>query len=101
MSKKNRNPNRAGFLNTVDAIRTAENDVDKILQAARLERHESHREPLKPRHIVAIIVAICVLFMFCTILVIGFLAGNFFGGLLGAGALAICAGFGMLMASTI
>lgn len=76
MSRKNKNPNRAGFLNTVDNIRNAENDVDLVLKAGRLKRHESSREPLKPRHIVAIVAAVCLMIICCMFLVFGYLSGD-------------------------
>lgn len=87
MSKKNRNPNRQGFLNTVDTIKNAENDVDKVLQAARLKRHESSREPLKPSDIIKLCAIFATALVFCIVLVIGYLSGHFVPALLGVGAI--------------
>ena len=74
MSKKTKNPNRAGFLAHVDTIRNAENDVDKVLSAARLQRIESGRKPVSPATI-AVIIAIALIM--CTALVLGYLSGHF------------------------
>jgi len=48
MSRKPRNPNRAGFLNRVEDIRHMETDVDKLLADARLQRIESGKRPISP-----------------------------------------------------
>jgi hypothetical protein len=61
MSKRNRNPNRQGFLNHVDTIRNAESDVDKLLDAARLQRIESGKRPVSTMlRIMAIIAIIAI-----------------------------------------
>lgn len=61
MSKKNRNPNRQGFMNRVEDIRTAENDVDKVLQAARLKRIESGKGAISAGKVALVIAAIVCL----------------------------------------
>jgi len=91
MSKK-KNPNRAGFLNTVDIIKNAENDVDKVLQAARLERHESRVEPLKASDIMKLALIIGFMLICCTALVLGFLCGYFIPALLGVGLIILLGG---------
>jgi len=92
MSRKNKNPNRTGFLNTVDIIKNAENDVDKVLQAARLERHESHREPLRPADCIKIAVIFAAALLLIAILFIGYLSGHFVPALLGVGFLVFIGG---------
>lgn len=67
MSKKHQNPNRAGFLNRVEDIRHAEKDVDRLLDAARLQRIESGKRPISPAlriaAMLAIVAVMCVVFV--------------------------------------
>ena len=96
MSKKTKNPNRTGFLNRVEDMRQVENDVDKVLQAARLKRIESTREPLSARDIIKICAILAAALVFCTVLVLGWLSGNFVSALLGVGGMAF---FGLTIAA--
>lgn len=67
MSKKYRNPNRAGFMAHVDTIRNAEHDVDRLLAAARLQRIESGKRPISPglriAAMFAIVAVMCTAFV--------------------------------------
>lgn len=67
MSRKHHNPNRAGFLNRVEDIRHAEKDVDRLLDAARLQRIESGKRPISPAlriaAMLAIVAVMCVVFV--------------------------------------
>ena len=92
MSRKNRNPNRQGFMNHVDTIRHIEADKDEFLKASRLERHESRREPLKPSDIIKICVIFAVALVLCAVLFIGYLSGHFVPALLGIGFLVFVGG---------
>lgn len=90
MSKKN--PNRQGFVNHVDTIKHIEADKDTFLRAARLERHESKREPLKASDIIKICLIFAIAIVLCAILVIGYLSGHFVPALLGIGFLTFFGG---------
>lgn len=92
MSRKKRNPDRQGFLNHVETIKNAERDVDKLLDAARLERHESKREPLKASDIIKICAIFAVAVVLCTALVIGYMSGHFIPALIGIGFVALVGG---------
>lgn len=92
MKKKSYNPNRTGFYNRCDEIRTAETDVDALLQAARLERHESHREPLNPSDIIKICIVFAIAIILCIILALGYLSGHFIPALLGIGVITLIGG---------
>ena len=92
MSRQSKNPNRQGFINRVEDIREAENDVDEVLKAARLKRVESDRKPVNPLALVGIIGATLIL---CTALVLGYLSGNFIPALMGVGIVGV---FGSILA---
>jgi len=92
MSKKHRSPNRAGFHNRCDEIKTAEKDVDALLRAARLKRHESSREPLSAQDIIKICTIFAIAFILCAVLFIGYLSGHFVPALLGMGFLILIGG---------
>ena len=100
MSKKHRDPNRAGFLNTVDSIRRAENDVDLVLKARRLKRHESHREPLTATDITKLALILGFMLICCTALVLGFLGGYYTQALVGVGLLILLGLFALGISST-
>lgn len=89
---RKKNPNRQGFYNRCDEIRTAEKDVDALLQAARLKRNESSREPLSAKDIIKICIIFAIALVFCATLVIGYLSGNFIPALLGIGLLTFFGG---------
>ena len=82
--RKPKNPNRQGFMNHVNTIKNIESDKDTFLEAARLERHESRREPLKPSDIIKIIAILGAAAVLCTALALGYFSGNFVPTLIGA-----------------
>jgi len=101
MSKKHRDQNRTGFLNTVDGIRRAENDVDLVLKAGRLKRHESHREPLTAADITKLVLVLCFALICCAALILGFLGGYYIPALIGVGVFALIGLFALAAASSI
>ena len=82
--RKNCNPNMQGFINRVEDIREAENDVDEVLKAARLKRVEDGRKPVNPLALAAIGGATVI---FCTALVLGYMSGYFVPALVVVGLL--------------
>lgn len=89
---KYKNQNRAGFMAHVDTIRNIEADKDAFLRAARLERHESHREPLKPSDIIKVCGILAAALILCTVLVLGYMSGHFVPALLGVGSIGFVGG---------
>ena len=66
MSKKHICPDRQGFLNRVEDIKHMESDVDKLLEAARLQRIESGRKP-SVTPIMRIFAMLCIVAVMCVI----------------------------------
>lgn len=88
MSRKQKNPNRQGFLNRVEDIRTAERDVDKLLDAARLKRIENGAQPLTAKQRITLYAIGGAGGVFTVILVLGYLSGHFVPALIGVGFIA-------------
>lgn len=76
---------RKAFLGYCDTIKSIEGDKDRFLAASRLDRHESKREPLSPRDIIAIVAILGVTAILCVILVLGYLSGAFISAVVGVG----------------
>lgn len=69
MSKKYKNPNRQGFYNHINTIKSAERDKDAFLRAAKLERHE-RQSRFASEDIISILVILCIFGSFA-LLVLG------------------------------
>ena len=93
-----KNPNRVGFMNHVDSIRHMESDKDTFLKAARLDRHESKREPLKAADMFKLAAIIGIAAISCTALILGHMNGHFTEAMIGSGLLIFIAGLGALIA---
>ena len=91
MSRKSKNPNRQGFYNHIEDIKTVERDKDAFLQAARLRRYESHGKPLRLSDILTIICLIGAMVICCVILVLGYMSDNFSTALFGVGIVGVIA----------
>lgn len=81
---KKPNHNRQGFLNYLTTIRAVEQDKEKFLDAAKLQRHES-TTPNNNAILCAILGGIVLI---CTILVLGYLSGSFIHALIAVGVIA-------------
>ena len=91
MKKRTRNPNRQGFMNHVNTIRRIEADKDAFLKAARLERHESHSQPLTAKQKIILCVILAVAAVCCVVLALGYFYGNFTPALIAVGVIAFIA----------
>lgn len=87
------------FKQFIRQIKRIEQDKDTFLRVARLERYESHREPLKPSDILKLSAIIGAIIICCVILILGYLSNNLDIALIGIGILAIIVGFSALIAS--
>ena len=54
--------NRKGFMKHVDTIKGIESDKDTFLKAARLERHESKREPIIDGEMLFVLIFMVIVF---------------------------------------